>query len=1373
MTQCERNSIAPGLYQEILGYLNFSSGKSDVRFLGGLNELFAHVEATLPAGGEPFRALHGALLRELQALHESSPAFRDIEQAGAVLTIVFERVLPAYRGHHRDLLFHQADRDVFRPLFLGRVFEIVLTEGPPWEDADRIVANTLIRLNDFLGHRPVAMLENGRRAEPYAHERTRPVPLYIAGAGVDRGKYHGLISAALATLAEADPDILRLAHFDAALLDELAFDPRAYDFNHPVNKRPNYHFGQWDPHHLDSQGRYRRFVVQQSLLDALLARTETDTDLPAEELLTEAAVVLAGTILMASGTSGSGPEAFDSSTTLSTLLPVIAQYRDDFYRDVLSRMTGSHARRLRDEAAALRQPFAAARQHLNSQLAQRRALQLQHVHLAILFARMGYPDAAARQANVVPTASARMLCQIHCLLTAAEHAVQLMRLPEALNQLAEVDSLLVRGIECGAIVDPWTILGFGGQFSLFPAVENSVPDVRADDLVELMEHIFTLYARLWHQAVVAADGSVQTAAAAQFLKRAEWWDRFATTSVASVKRIAGREMYDAAGRVADALSAWHAAGDAAADIAFWRPHVERFDSPHTYARVAEALSTRGRLAESQALLMHWLSQAENVPLEEGRSSFHRLIVGWLHQALGVVPNAGNLAACESDASNSPADETKLSAATSFDETRRLLARFFDRFEANADALWQVPDLEMVRELIGEGGEVALADGDRADDDDDDADDVYSAAYEDMVYRDSTADGIDAEMLEAGSDAGDEELEGESQRLAARLTFLATVARLWKIAAIAVGNWRRRCAGAACGPSDGSAGGEQSKPESAADLVSSESIAGWLRQAELNRSRLRELMRAIERLSLKASSASQDALMDYDHRRVIKETLLEKVIATWVAMTEAQQLLEAVAEASPDDNPPEAAGGESSDWREIVQLWRSLLNEDVASVRRRWNAFLSAIRRRPLLYVPLSKGGEGERIAAARGLQQTFRELLNRLPRLGMLRETCQLIRTARAMEHDHPLGAGAVTEFDRLFEVGYKAIVESLLESSNVWTSLSDTAGETIDAQLIDALQQVTESLLSEWLSHSRTLRLSVLEKVASQADWQELLEFVERYGHDLFTQRFFNLANLRAILHQGVENWLDRLAEDPEAAEELSLVADLDEVLPRPLAKKQLGLIIEAIVENFAEYRDYNATTTQSDRGELVYMLLDCLRVKIGYERVYWNLRPVIMAHEVLVRRGRMGAADLWREAMADRTGDTALQHLRRLNDLQKKYGMRLATVADRLAERFVRPLAIDRLKALVGPAVDQARCNGHSSTFETLESEAGSMADEPSGAGLDLPDWLVALDEEVERATSAASRSDCAVELHDRHGRVRLSWDEFQQQLSNWDVRFLEDKS
>jgi hypothetical protein len=189
--------------------------------------------------------------------------------------------------------------------------------------------------------------------------------------------------------------------------------------------------------------------------------------------------------------------------------------------------------------------------------------------------------------------------------------------------------------------------------------------------------------------------------------------------------------------------------------------------------------------------------------------------------------------------------------------------------------------------------------------------------------------------------------------------------------------------------------------------------------------------------------------------------------------------------------------------------------------------------------------------------------------------------------------------------------------------------------------------------------------------------------------------------------------------------------------------------------------------------MLLDFLRVKVGYERVYWNLRPVIMAHEVLIRCGRAGAADLWRQAMAERTADTAEQHINRLAQLQKSYGMRLATVADRLAERFVRTLAIDRLKSLVGPAVLHARRGVTSPAFAALEAEAGDMADEPTGAGLDLPDWLLGLEEEVERATMPPTRVEVAVAPVDPAEQVRLSWTEFLQQLSNWDVKFLEDKS
>ena len=70
--------------------------------------------------------------------------------------------------------------------------------------------------------------------------------------------------------------------------------------------------------------------------------------------------------------------------------------------------------------------------------------------------------------------------------------------------LPEIDDLVHRAIECGALVDPWNILGFGGQFSLFPAIENSIHDHRIDELIDLMEDLFGLYARLQKEA--AAGG---------------------------------------------------------------------------------------------------------------------------------------------------------------------------------------------------------------------------------------------------------------------------------------------------------------------------------------------------------------------------------------------------------------------------------------------------------------------------------------------------------------------------------------------------------------------------------------------------------------------------------------------------------------------------------------------------------------------------------------------------------------------------------------------------------------------------------------------------------------------------------------------------
>src|SRR5262245_40616156 len=113
--------------EQVLGYLNFSSGATDVQFLANLNRL---CELTsLSGGGVPAWLGVGRLLTErLAELRKQSAAFRDADQASAVLELVFDQTLPAYQRFHRDLLFHRSDESLFRPFFVGRVCEAVLRQ---------------------------------------------------------------------------------------------------------------------------------------------------------------------------------------------------------------------------------------------------------------------------------------------------------------------------------------------------------------------------------------------------------------------------------------------------------------------------------------------------------------------------------------------------------------------------------------------------------------------------------------------------------------------------------------------------------------------------------------------------------------------------------------------------------------------------------------------------------------------------------------------------------------------------------------------------------------------------------------------------------------------------------------------------------------------------------------------------------------------------------------------------------------------------------------------------------------------------------------------------------------------------------------------
>ena len=96
-----------------------------------------------------------------------------------------------------------------------------------------------------------------------------------------------------------------------------------------------------------------------------------------------------------------------------------------------------------------------------------------------------------------------------------------------------------------------------------------------------------------------------------------------------VRHVLGREAAAAADHVAEALTQWRQRGKAAADLAFWRKHLGAFAPPNRFALVVEELLRKHDDRAAMGLLMNWLSQAEQVPLQDGEHSFHTLALRWM------------------------------------------------------------------------------------------------------------------------------------------------------------------------------------------------------------------------------------------------------------------------------------------------------------------------------------------------------------------------------------------------------------------------------------------------------------------------------------------------------------------------------------------------------------------------------------------------------------------------------------------------------------------------------------------------------------------------------------------------------------------------
>ena len=179
---------------------------------------------------------------------------------------------------------------------------------------------------------------------------------------------------------------------------------------------------------------------------------------------------------------------------------------------------------------------------------------------------------------------------------------------------------------------------------------------------------------------------------------------------------------------------------------------------------------------------------------------------------------------------------------------------------------------------------------------------------------------------------------------------------------------------------------------------------------------------------------------------------------------------------------------------------------------------------------------------------------------------------------------------------------------------------------------------------------------------------------------------------------------------------------------------------------------------------MLDFLRVEADYDRDAWNFTPLNIAHQALCQWNLAEAVAAWERTFESRAREAATGHLRRLHTIERKYGMRLPAVSDRLNEHFTKPLAVNRMLARLPQVVEDAKAQRpESAAFEELRREIDAYLADSVGSGIELPAWMQNLEKEVLRLNFASSANSPAEAEFNVAPRI-IALDEMTKQLDSW---------
>lgn len=135
----------------------------------------------------------------------------------------------------------------------------------------------------------------------------------------------------------------------------------------------------------------------------------------------------------------------------------------------------------------------------------------------------------------------------------------------------------------------------------------------------------------------------------------------------------------------------------------------------------------------------------------------------------------------------------------------------------------------------------------------------------------------------------------------------------------------------------------------------------------------------------------------------------------------------------------------------------------------------------------------------------------------------------------------------------------------------------------------------------------------------------------------------------------------------------------------------------------------------------------------------------------------------MHEETEATHRDLVERLEALERKHGVRLASISDRVGRPFAAALEQDELEALADPAVRELRTGEPKGAGARLETRAEHWLGVAPGSGVEVPEWLERLERVVQAALDGSDHEgEWQVGLPDAIPWKTIPWDELASRFA-----------